>query len=62
MKADLHCHTTISDGSLGISDVIRQADRDYVLFLAITDHYRISSLYLSEVIGNLYNFTFIPSL
>lgn len=27
MICDLHCHTTLSDGSLGIEDIIVQAKR-----------------------------------
>lgn len=62
MKADLHCHTTISDGSLGISDVIRQADRDDVRCLAITDHDSLASLSRSAVLGKRYNVTVIPAV
>lgn len=61
MKADLHCHTTISDGSLGISDIIRQADRDDVRYLAITDHDSLASLSRSAVLGKRYNVTVIPA-
>lgn len=61
MKADLHCHTTISDGSLGISDIIKQADRDDVRFLAITDHDSLASLSRSAVLGKRYNVTVIPA-
>lgn len=62
MKADLHCHTTISDGSLGISDVIRQADRDDVRCLAITDHDSLASLSRSAVLGKRYNVTVVPAV
>lgn len=61
MKADLHCHTTISDGSLGISDIIKQADRDNVRYLAITDHDSLASLSRSAVLGKRYNVTVIPA-
>lgn len=62
MKADLHCHTTISDGSLGISDVIRQADRNDVRYLAITDHDSLASLSRSSVLGKRYNVNVIPAV
>lgn len=62
MKADLHCHTTISDGSLGISDIIRQADRDDVRYLAITDHDSLASLSRSAVLGRRYNVNVIPAV
>ena len=42
MTGDLHCHTTLSDGSLGIEEVIVQAKRMGLDFLAITDLYPIS--------------------
>ncbi len=61
MKADLHCHTTISDGSFGISDIIKQADRDDVRYLAITDHDSLASLSRSAVLGKRYNVTVIPA-
>ena len=61
MKADLHCHTTISDGSLGISDVIKQADRNDVRYLAITDHDSLASLSRAAVLGKRYNVTVIPA-
>lgn len=62
MKADLHCHTTISDGSLGISDIIRQADRDDVRCIAITDHDSLASLSRSSVLGQRYNVNVIPAV
>ncbi len=62
MKADLHCHTTISDGSLGISDVIMQAGRDGVDCLAITDHDSLASLSRSMVLGKRYNVRIIPAV
>lgn len=62
MKADLHCHTTISDGSLGISDVIKQADRDDVRVLAITDHDSLASLSRSSILGRRYNVNVIPAV
>lgn len=62
MKADLHCHTTISDGSLGISDIIRQADRNDVRYLAITDHDSLASLSRSSVLGKRFNVNVIPAV
>ena len=62
MKADLHCHTTISDGSLGISDIIRQADRDDVRCIAITDHDSLASLSRSSILGQRYNVTVVPAV
>ncbi len=38
MPADLHCHTRLSDGSLGIEDLILLASRSGIDTIAITDH------------------------
>ncbi len=38
MLADLHCHTTASDGALRPRDVLRRAAEQRVEMLAITDH------------------------
>ncbi len=62
MKADLHCHTTISDGSLGISDIIKQADRNDVRYLAITDHDSLASLSRASVLGKRYDVNVIPAV
>ncbi len=37
MKADLHCHTRISDNSFTIREVIEQAQASGIAWLAITD-------------------------
>lgn len=37
-KADLHCHSTCSDGSLSPSELIEQAHREGLKGLSITDH------------------------
>lgn len=51
MICDLHCHTTLSDGSLGIEDVIVQAKRLNIDFLSITDHDTLSSFSRAAVLG-----------
>ena len=38
MSADLHCHTRLSDGSLGIDDLIILAKKQGLDTIAITDH------------------------
>ncbi len=52
MICDLHCHTTLSDGSLGIEDVIIQAKRMNIDFLSITDHDTLSSFSRANVLGD----------
>lgn len=62
MKADLHCHTTLSDGSLGIEEIIAQAKRNGIDYLAITDHDSLSSLSRASVLGNRYGVTVLPAV
>jgi hypothetical protein len=62
MKADLHCHTTLSDGSLGIEETIAQARRHSLDCIAITDHDTLSSLSRSNVLGQRYGVSVIPAV
>lgn len=54
MICDLHCHTTLSDGSLGIEDIIMQAKRTGIDFLSITDHDTLSSFSRAAILGERY--------
>lgn len=38
MKADLHCHTTFSDGKFSVDEVLMYAKQTGLTHLAITDH------------------------
>ena len=38
MSCDLHCHTKLSDGSVGIEELIALAKRRGLHTIAITDH------------------------
>lgn len=51
MICDLHCHTKLSDGSLGIEDIISQAKRTGIECLSITDHDTMASFSRAEVLG-----------
>lgn len=62
MKADLHCHTTLSDGSLGIEDIIAQARRNEIDYLAITDHDNLASFSRANVLGQRYGINIIPAV
>ena len=61
MRADLHCHTTLSDGSLGIEETIAQAKRYGIDCFALTDHDTLASLSRAEVVGNRYGVRIIPA-
>lgn len=43
MKADLHCHTSVSDGTLGIEDLLVLAKSKGIDKIAITDHDCVAS-------------------
>lgn len=62
MKGDLHCHTTLSDGSLGIEEIIVQAKRTNIDFLSITDHDTLSSANRAQVLGNRYGVKIISGV
>ncbi|MGE5466050.1 MAG: 3',5'-nucleoside bisphosphate phosphatase [Ignavibacteria bacterium] len=44
MNADLHCHSTVSDGLLSPAELVRRAKANGVELLAITDHDEIGGL------------------
>lgn len=44
MNADLHCHSTISDGWLEPAAVVRRAHANGVTLLALTDHDEVAGL------------------
>lgn len=62
MKGDLHCHTKLSDGSLGIEDIIIQAKRTGIDFISITDHDTMSSSSRATVLGERYGVRVIPGV
>ena len=48
------CHTSLSDGSVGIEEVISNAKLVGLHFIAITDHDSMSSFSRSRVLGERY--------
>ncbi len=62
MIGDLHCHTTLSDGSLGIEEVIVQAKRMNLDYLAITDHDTLASSSRAQILGERYGVNIIPAV
>lgn len=51
MISDLHCHTKLSDGSLGIDDIIVLAEKCGVTNLAVTDHDCLAGTVRARLIG-----------
>ena len=62
MAADLHCHTKLSDGSVGIEDIIVIAHKSGIDTIAITDHDCIAGTVRGQVIGKRYDVTVIPAV
>lgn len=51
MASDLHCHTKISDGSMGIEDLIAMAKRRGITTLSVTDHDTTAGATRAVIIG-----------
>ena len=62
MPADLHCHTRLSDGSLGIEDLILLAKRSGIETIAITDHDCQAGTVRGKIIGKRHGITVIPGV
>ena len=62
MAADLHCHTKLSHGSVGIEDIIVIAQKSGIDTIAITDHDCIAGTVRGQVIGKRYGVTVIPGV
>lgn len=62
MKADLHCHSKISDGSIEISDLVALAHRNGIEALAITDHDTVDGLTEAEKAGKEYGINIISAI
>lgn len=62
MAADLHCHTKLSDGSVGIEDLIVIAQKSGMDTIAITDHDCLAGTVRGQVIGKRYGVTVIPGV
>lgn len=62
MKADLHCHTMLSDGTLGIEELIQVAKKSGVDTIAITDHDTLAGTVRGKIIGKRYNINVISGV
>lgn len=45
---DLHCHTTYSDGSFSVVELLKEAEKEELTLLSITDHNTIQAYYELE--------------
>ena len=62
MPADLHCHTRLSDGSLGIEDLIVLAKKMGVETIAITDHDCLAATVRGKIIGKRHGVNVVPGV
>lgn len=62
MSADLHLHTRLSNGSLGIEDLVLLAKKRGVTTIAITDHDCLAGTVRGKVIGERHGITVIPGV
>lgn len=62
MSGDLHCHTRLSDGSLGIEEIITFALKKGLSTIAITDHDCLAGTVRSKVIGARHGLQVVPGV
>ncbi len=62
MSGDLHCHTRLSDGSLGIEDLINFAKKKGLETIAITDHDCLAGTVRGKIIGARHGVQVIPGV
>lgn len=62
MPGDLHCHTRLSDGSMGIDDLIILAKKRGMDKIAITDHDCLAGTVRAKLIGERHGVTVIPGV
>lgn len=62
MPADLHCHTKLSDSSMGIDDLIVLAQKKGVTTIAITDRDCQAATVRGKIIGERRGITVIPGV
>lgn len=62
MTGDLHCHTKLSDGSMGIDDIVVLAKKNGVDVIAITDHDCLAGTVRAKLIGERQNIKVVPGV
>ena len=62
MSIDLHCHTKLSDGSLGIDDLVMVAKKSGMTAIAITDHDSLAGTRRGQMIGERLGIQVIPGV
>ncbi len=62
MIGDLHCHTKLSDGTLGLEELIALAAKKGVETIAITDHDCLAGTVRAKIIGERNGVRVIPGV
>ncbi len=62
MKADLHCHSRVSDGSMEIIEIVALAKRIGIEALAIADHDTVEGLAEAKKAGQEYGISILSSI
>ncbi|MFP4457066.1 MAG: PHP domain-containing protein [Clostridia bacterium] len=62
MKADLHVHTNISDCNLSPEEVIKEAVKNDLKAISLTDHDTLESLKVSPLLEKYYDIEIVPGL
>lgn len=62
MSGDLHCHTRLSDGSMGIEDIIALAKNKGIDTIAVTDHDCLAGNIRAKIIGERNGIKVIPGV
>lgn len=62
VSGDLHCHTKLSDGSMGIEDIIIFAKKKGLEAIAITDHDCLAGTVRGKIIGARHGIQVIPGV
>lgn len=62
LNADLHCHSTVSDGLLAPAEVVRRAHANGVELLALTDHDELGGLKEAAAEAAQLGLRFVPGV
>ncbi len=60
MIGDLHCHSKLSDGSMGLDDLIYYGKRAGLDVISVTDHDTMAGVARAVVLGKRYGIDVIP--
>lgn len=62
MIADLHCHTRLSNGSVGIEEIVMLAEKNGISVIAITDRDCMAGNVRGRIIGSKHDITVLPGV